>query len=92
VPAHTAILDNGLITGVGLMLIVKVMGALVHPFFVAVTVTVEEITRPVLFTGAAYELILPDPLAARPTAILELVQLKVSPPPVLAENADGVTA
>jgi hypothetical protein len=40
-------------TGVGLMLIVNVIAALVQPLRVAVTETVEEITAPVLFTGAA---------------------------------------
>jgi len=51
-PGQTAILAMALITGVGLILMVKVIGALVHPLRVAVTEIVEVITDPVLFAGA----------------------------------------
>jgi hypothetical protein len=82
---------KALITGVGLMVIVKITVVLVHPLIVAVTETVEVITAPVLFTGATYDVISPIPLAARPTAVFVFVQLNISPPPVLAVKEAGAT-
>lgn len=85
-PAQTATLATVLTTGCGLMVMVNVLTAPVQPFRVAVTLIVPTISEPVKFAGAVKEAMLPVPDAARPIEVLLLVQLNVSPPPVLAEK------
>ena len=63
---------------VGLTVIVNVVGVPVHPLAVGVTVIVAVIGDVVAFV-AVKEGILPEPLAARPIAVLLLVQVNVVP-------------
>jgi hypothetical protein len=67
-----------LTVGVGLTVIVNVAGVPVHPFAVGVTVTVAAIGDVIAFV-AVNEGILPEPLAARPIAVLLFVQVNVVP-------------
>ena len=86
---QTLISDKAVMTGVGLIVTVKVTGALAQPLAVAVTEIVAEILKLVRFAGAAYEAIFPVPLVAKPIAALLLVQLKVAPATLLP-NAPGL--
>ena len=63
---------------VGLTVIAKVVGVPVHPFAVGVTVIVAVIGAVVAFV-AVNEGTLPEPLAARPIAVLLFVQVNVVP-------------
>ena len=60
------------------MVIVNVFGVPVQPFVVGVTVIVETIGEVVAFV-AVKEGILPEPLAARPIAVLLFVHVNVVP-------------
>ena len=66
------------ITGSGFTLIVKLIGEPPHDAF-SVTVMVALIVDPVLFVPATKSLMSPDPLAARPMAVLLLVQVTDAP-------------
>ena len=68
-----------LTVAVGLTTIVNVAGVPAHPFAVGVTVTVAVIGEVVAFV-AVNEGTLPDPLAARPIAVLLFVHVKAVPP------------
>ena len=63
---------------VGLTITVNVEGVPVHPFAVGVTVIVAVIGEVVAFV-AVNEGTLPEPLAARPIAVLLFVQMNVVP-------------
>src|SRR5580704_8354339 len=83
-PGQKLWLATAVTTGSGLMVIVKVVAAPVQPFFTAVTLTVPTIGTPVVLVAAVKADMFPEPLAARLINGLLLVQLNVSPPPVLA--------
>lgn len=89
VPGQRTISVMAETTGVGFTVMVKLMGALTQEFKVAVADILPTNGEPVLFSGARNEPMLPDPLAPRPIEILELVQAKDSPPPVLAAKFTG---
>jgi len=89
VVGQTLISEKEVMTGVGLIVTVKVTGALAQPLAVAVTDIVAVILKLVRFAGAAYETIFPAPLVAKPIAALLLVQLKMAPATLL-ENAPGL--
>jgi hypothetical protein len=64
--------------GVGLTVIVKLFVGPVHPFAVGVMIMLDDIAAlPVLV--AVKDGILPEPLAAKPIVVFELVQAKVVP-------------
>ena len=67
-----------LTVGVGLTVIVKINGVPVQPFAVGVTVIVALIADVVPFV-AVKDGMFPDPLAARPIAVLLLVHVNVVP-------------
>ena len=67
-----------LTVAIGLTVIVNVEGVPVHPFAAGVTVMVEVIGEVVAFV-AVNEGTLPEPLAARPIAVLLFVQVNVVP-------------
>jgi hypothetical protein len=75
------------ITGVGFMDIVKVKGALVHPFRVAVAEIVPVIALAVLLDSKLNGVICPFPEAPRPIVALELLQVKVAPAGTLTKSA-----
>jgi hypothetical protein len=81
---QNSLLVTAVTTGSGLIVILKVFVGPGHEFLVADTVMVATNGAPVVFTGAVYAPILPVPLAGKPTAVLSLVQLNVSLPPVFA--------
>jgi hypothetical protein len=83
-PLQTAVLNVVLTTGSGLTVIVKVITGPVQVPLVPVTVIVPLIGVDPVLLDAVNAPMLPDPLAARLINGLLLVQLKVSPPPVLA--------
>lgn len=64
----------------------------VHPFKVGVTVIVPVIFAAVLLAGAAHELMLPFPLAARPMDVFELIQLKLDPAGTLPKFGNEIVA
>ena len=67
-----------LTVAVGLTVMVNDVGAPIHPFAVGVTVTVAVIGEVVAFV-AVNGGILPEPLAARPIAVLLFAQVNVVP-------------
>jgi hypothetical protein len=71
-------LPIGLTVAVGLTVIIYVVGVPVHPFADGVTVIVAVIGDVVVFE-AVNEGTSPEPLAARPIAVLLLVQVNVVP-------------
>ena len=91
VPAQKVKLGSGVATGNGLTVIVKLLGNPTQVPKVGVTDIV-----PVM--GAAVPLVapkagmLPLPLAPKPMAVLELVQVNVAPAGVLANELRGTTA
>jgi hypothetical protein len=54
------------------------------------TAIVPRKSPPLIFTGAAYDDMLPFPLEGKPIAVFVLVQLKLSTEAVFATNAAGV--
>jgi hypothetical protein len=69
----------------------KLKGALLHPFLVAVALTFPTNAAPVLLVGAVYEEMFPDPLRPKPIAPLSFVHVKVEPT-TLVTNAFGEIA
>jgi len=68
-----------LTSGIGFIVIEKIIGIPVHSFNVDDTVIIPVILAPVLLAGAFQLDILPLPLAAKPIAVLEFVHEKVAP-------------
>ena len=84
-PLQTVLLAGTVTFGVGLTVIVYVTGVPVQPANVGVTVIVPVIgVVPVLVAANAG--VLPLPLAARPIAVFEFVQLNVAPEGVLVKE------
>jgi hypothetical protein len=92
-PAQTVMLGIGVTTGFGLTVIVYVSGipGQGFPAIVGVTVTVEVIgVLPAL--TVVKDGTLPEPLAPRPIAVFELVQVYVAPTGVLVNAVSGASA
>ena len=75
-PAHTLISGGSATVGLGFTVMVKLTGGPGQPLRTGVTVILATCW---VLTLAETKLILPAPLAPRPTAVLSLVQLKVAP-------------
>src|SRR5260221_3414245 len=88
-PEHATTMGITATTGSALMVIVNVLAfapALVQPLYVAVTIMLPATSAPEILIGAVYVDIFPNPPEGRPIAVFVLVQIKDSPPPVLAEK------
>ena len=85
VPGQTVIFEMLFATGVGCMVIVKVMGSPWQPLRVGVAVIVDTIGVLVELT-AIHDGILLEPLATSPMLVFELVQVKVALAGVLSKG------
>jgi hypothetical protein len=90
-PGQKAKLVTAVTTGSGFTVIENTIAGPEHPFRVAITLILATMGTPELLMGAVYAAMLPALKAGRPIAVLLLVQLNTSLPPVFAENGIAAT-